>query len=301
MRKSQAMEATLLSKVVLPLALFIVMFGMGLSLVPGDFTKIFKKSKPAFVGILGQLAILPLLAFVFTKAFAMDPVLAVGFFVIAVSPGGVTSNMFAYLAKGNTALSITLTAVVSLVTPFTVPVILNWKISQYLGTSSEVELPLLKTIGTLILITVLPVALGMLLRNRRESLAGTIEKSVKYLSMVFLFVIVAGIAAQNWAELPLFFAKVGTPIVLMNIAAMGVGFGLARMFRLSLADQKTIGVEVGIQNGTTALFITSTLLDDPIMSIPAAIYSLVMFGTGAMYSWYFSKVVNSKEVVNSGN
>lgn len=289
------MEASLLSKVVLPFALFVVMFGMGLSLTLGEFKQIARGPKPIFVGIFGQLIILPLLGIGLYVAFSLEPILAVGILAIAVSPGGVTSNMFTYLAKGNTALSITLTAIVSLVTPFTAPILLNWKMTELMGQSSQIQLPVVKTILTLLAMTVVPVAIGMVIKNKKPVFAARAELSVKYVSIVFLLLIVIGISVQNLTELPSFFAKVGWPVFILNAGSMVIGFFFAKAVGLSLGDQKTVGIEVGIQNGTTALFITSTLLDDPVMSIPAATYSLIMFVTGALCAWYFGRMGTTKD------
>ncbi|SME94806.1 bile acid:sodium symporter family protein [Pseudobacteriovorax antillogorgiicola] len=283
------MEGSMLTKVVLPVALFVVMLGMGLSLAVTDFKRVGTNPKGILVGLSCQMLMLPALGIVTAVSLGMSPLLSAGLLILCLCPGGVTSNLFCYLAKGNVALSITLTAVVSLITPFSIPVLADWGMAYFLGEGRTIQLPLMRTIITLIAITVLPVGLGMLIKQKRGPLAKRAETPVKVLSMVLLFVIIAGIVRQNWDKLPDFFAQTGIAVVLLNIGTMVIGYFVGRIVALDRKDSIAIGVEVGIQNGTTALFITSTLLADPILSIPAATYSLVMFVTGAAYSYIFQR------------
>lgn len=283
------MEASILSKVVLPIALFIVMLGMGLSLTPKDFKYVSKSPKSLSIGLVCQLILLPIVGFFLAHIFQLSPILSVGLLILCLCPGGVTSNMFCYLAKGNVALSITLTAVVSLVTPFTIPIVADMGMNYFLSSSQAIELPLVKTIVTLLVITVLPVAIGMFIRTKNPSFANKLDSPVKILSMVFLLLIVAGIVKQNWEELPNIFAKAGSVALILNGGMMLVSYMIPKLLGVDQKDAISIGVEAGIQNGTTSLFITSTLLDDPVMSIPAASYSLIMFVTGSLYAFYWQK------------
>lgn len=284
------MEASILTKVFLPIALFIVMLGMGLSLTPKDFKGVGAKPKSLMIGIICQMVLLPLFGFTLAIAVGLSPILSIGLFILCLCPGGVTSNMFCYLAKGNVALSITLTALISLITPFTIPIFADLGMNYFLSSSQIIELPLMRTIATLLAITVIPVAIGMVVRRKKEDLAISLDKPVKILSMVFLFLIVAGIVKQNWADFPSFFAKTGMSVLFLNIGMLVIGFLVPKFLGVNKKDSICIGVEAGIQNGTTALFITSTLLNDPMMSIPAATYSLVMFATGALYVVFWKKM-----------
>ena len=277
------MEATFLTKVVLPLALFIIMLGMGLSLVADDFRRVLRHPKPVVVGIAFQMVLLPLLGFGIVKLFGMTGALGVGLMVLALCPGGTTSNMITYLSRGDVALSISLTAVVSLVTPFTIPLILAPVMSHLMGESQVIALPLGKTIAQLLAITVVPVGIGMLIRRKAPDFCRRAEGPVKVLSIVFLFAVIAGIMRQNWAQLPGFFAQVGAASLALNVTAMVAGFFGAVGFKLERKQCITVGVEVGIQNGTTALLVTGTILANATMSIAPAIYSLIMFGTGAVF------------------
>lgn len=277
------MEATFLSKVVLPASLALIMLGMGLSLTLDDFRRVVKFPKAIAVGVVLQMIVLPLIGLAVVTLLGMNDALAVGLMVLALSPGGVTSNMISFLARGDVALSVSLTAVVSLVTPFTIPLILAPVMDSLMGASQAIELPLVDTIVALMALTVVPVSIGMVIRRLAPKAAARSEKAVKVLSLLILFLIIAGIMKQNWEKLPDFFAQTGIATLTLNVIAMCVGFFGARAMRLAREQCVTIGVEVGIQNGTTALVITGTILANPVMSIAPAIYSLIMFGTGAVF------------------
>ena len=277
------MEGSVLTKIVLPLALFAIMLGMGLSLIPADFRRVMRFPKAVAAGMLFQLVALPVLGFVVVHLFRMEGALGVGLIALALCPGGTTSNMISFLSKGDVALSITLTAIVSIVTPFTIPLVLVPTMDAMMGSGQHIQLPIGQTIVQLLAITVLPVGIGMLIRNKAPKAATRSEGAVRILSVVFLFAVIAGIMKQTWAELPGFFAQTGLAALTLNATSMAVGFFGAQLLKLSKKQAITIGIEVGIQNGTTALLVTSTLLANPTMSIAPAIYSLIMFATGAVF------------------
>lgn len=278
------MESSILVKLALPLALFIIMLGMGMSLVPADFGRVAKRPKAAAIGIGLQMIALPLLGLAVIKLFGLTGAMAAGLFVLALSPGGTTSNVLSFLAKGDIALSITLTAVVSLVTPFSIPLLLAPALSHFMSASGTVSLPIGKTIITLLAITAIPVAIGMLIRRKAPSFAQRMEPVMRWASLAVLMLVIGAILAQQWADLPRFFAEAGLPALALNVAALALGFFTSRGLRLGHEQSVTIGIEVGIQNGTTALFITGELLKNPEMGIPPAIYSLIMFATGAVFA-----------------
>ena len=280
------MEQTFLARVVLPIALFIIMLGMGLSLVPDDFRRVFKYPKAVAVGVVAQMLLLPVLGFAVVKIVDMgEPALAVGLIVLALCPGGTTSNMLTYLAKGDIALSITLTAVVSLVTPFTIPLLTALAMSHLMGNTQAFSMPIGQTIVVLLAITVLPVGIGMAIHRKWPVVSRKSEWPVKVLSIVFLFAIIGGLIRENIEHLPKWFAQTGAATLLLNVSAMTLAFFIAKSFRLNRAQQVTIGMEVGIQNGTTALLVTGTLIGSAPMTIAPAIYSLLMFATGGLFGW----------------
>ena len=284
------MEQTFLMKVVLPLSLFIIMFGMGLSLVVDDFRRVLKFPKAIAVGIFCQMIVLPLIGFGVVKMIPMAaPELAVGIVILALCPGGTTSNLMSYLAKGDVALSITLTAIVSLITPFTIPFLAVLAMEHLMGAGQTIELPIATTVVVLFAITVVPVGFGMGVRKRWETIALKAEKPVRVLSAVFLFAIIAALLKQNSAILADSFAKTGVAALSLNVVSMAIGFLVARFSGLVREQQITVGMEVGIQNGTTALLITGTILANEAMTIGPAIYSLIMFGTGGVFGYVMNR------------
>jgi BASS family bile acid:Na+ symporter len=278
------MELGILIKVILPLALFIIMLGMGLSLVIDDFKRILKFPKAVCLGIICQMILLPLVAILIIYILNPSPVLAIGFMILAFCPGGTTSNLYSFLAKGDLALSVTLTAIVSLVTPFTIPLFTHMAITSLLGDNKSFELPLLETIIKLMVITVIPVAIGMVLNSKFPTFSKKCENPIKIFSIVFLFLIVAGIMKENWTNMAMFIKQIGPAALSLNIVTMGLGFLIAKIFKLNQKQSITISLEVGIQNGTTALLITGTILANAEMSIAPSIYSLVMFVTGGIFA-----------------
>jgi len=282
------MEDSLLTKVFLPLALFVIMWGLGLSLTLADFKRGAERPVPVVLGTVCQMVVLPALGFAVAIGLGLTGPLAVGLVILALCPGGVTSNLLSFLSKGDLALSITLTAISSVLAPFTVPLIANLAFTQFGMDPAAVELPILETMLTLIAITILPVVIGMLIRNKKPAFAKAAERPIRIASAVFLALIIAGVVRQNWSSLGEFFAEAGWAALVLNVSAIGVGVLAAKIFRLERAQATTIGLEVGIQNGTTALFITGTLLANPTMSIAPAVYSLIMFGTGAAFGLLMS-------------
>ena len=288
------MEGGVLSTVVLPISLFIVMLGLGLGLVLDDFRKIKQFPRAFFLGISCQLLLLPVIAFALCNALNLDPQIAVGLMVLSLCPGGVTSNMFSFLAKGNVALSISLTACVSIITPLTIPLILEWQMAYFLNDAVSVNLPFVKTMVTLIVITIVPVSIGMLIKNKAPSFAEKSDPFVKGISLFLLFLIIAALVAKNWSNLPRFFAQAGVASLLLNLISMFLGFLIAKAFLKKDEEITTICIEIGLQNGTTGLFITATLLNNPTMSIAPSVYSLLMFATGACFSLLRAKQLTKK-------
>ncbi|BCN92862.1 hypothetical protein THMIRHAM_06470 [Thiomicrorhabdus immobilis] len=283
------MSPDLLTKVILPLSLFLIMFGMGLSLKIADFKNVVKSPKAVAIGLIGQMLILPLAAFIIAIALQLPPEIAVGLMIIALAPGGATSNMFTYLSKGDVSLSISLTAVVSVITPFTIPVMAALSMSFFMANSSEFSLPVIKTIVQLLVITVIPVAIGMFVLSRWSNFAGKLENFLKWFSVLFLILIIALIAMKNKDEMLNFFAQAGLATLLLNIVVLVIGYQMAKLARLTHAQAVSIGFEVGIQNGTLALLVAGSLIGNEIMMIPAITYSLIMFFSGAAFGWWINK------------
>ncbi len=277
---SITMQSNLFTSVLLPLALAIVMLGMGLSLVPDDFRRITRAPKAVAVGTVCQVLLLPLIGALITLVVPMQPAIAVGLIVLAVCPGGPSSNLITYLAQGDVALSVTLTAVSSILTVFTIPIFTNIALQYFLGQSAAIELPIGQTMLQIFLITLLPIAIGMLIRDRFPVTAKRLEQHMGRIAIGLLALIIALLLVREGSKLPGFIVQVGIGVLLLNLAATAVGFLAGKLFGLSLAQQICIAIEVGIQNGTLAIAITAGLLNNPDMAVPAAVYSLLMYVTG---------------------
>ncbi|MDG6773513.1 bile acid:sodium symporter family protein [Thiomicrorhabdus sp. ZW0627] len=284
------MSPDLLTKVILPAALFLIMFGMGLSLRLMDFKNVLQSPKAVGIGLIGQMILLPIAAFIIAIALNLSPEIAVGLMIIALAPGGATSNMFTYLSKGDVSLSISLTAVVSVVTPFTIPIIAALSMNYFMGNATEFNLPVIKTIVQLLVITIIPVALGMFVLSRWPNAAAKIENQLKWFSILFLLLIITLIVLKNADNMAGFFAQAGLATLLLNAVVLVLGYQMAKLSRLSHSQSVSIGFEVGIQNGTLALVVAGTLIGNEAMMIPAVTYSLLMFVSGAVFSWFVWQV-----------
>jgi BASS family bile acid:Na+ symporter len=289
------MQSNLFTSFLLPLALAIVMLGMGLSLVPEDFKRITRDPKAVVVGTVCQVLLLPLIGTLITLVVPMQPEIAVGLLVLAVCPGGPSSNLVTYLAKGDVALSVTLTAVSSIVTVFTIPLFTNLALKYFLGESSEIALPIGITTLQIFLITLLPTAIGMAIRYQFPGIARRLEKQMSRLAAGLLALVIVLLLVKEGSKLSGFLVQVGVGVLLLNLVATLAGFLAGKVFRLPLAQQICIAIEVGIQNGTLAIAITAGLLNNPDMAVPAAIYSLLMYITGFGAILYGRQLIGSAE------
>jgi bile acid:Na+ symporter, BASS family len=287
------MQDSILTTLVLPIALATIMLGLGLSLKSDDFFRIFKYPKAVTIGLIGQLVILPIIALAIVKVIPMPPAIAVGLIILALCPCGPSSNMITYLAGGDVALAVTLTVFSSMITVFTIPLFASMAVNSFLGTNAIVSLPIGATMGQIFVITVIPIALGMLIQARFPEIARRLEKATNKLAVGFLVLIIILLVAKEWSKLPGFIVQAGTGVMLLNILGMAAGYAISKMLKLNVAQQICIAIEVGIQNGTLAIAITAGILKDAEMAIPAAIYSLFMYLTG------FAVIAYSKRLTSS--
>ena len=275
------MPDDLLKTLLLPLALFVVLFGMGMSLTVADFKRVLLAPLASAVGLGCQLVLLPVLAWVLVWVFGLRGETAVGLMLLAACPGGPTSNLIAHLSKGDTALSVTLTAASSVVTVFTIPWIVGLAMANFLGAEAQISLPFWKTLAQLVVVTIIPIALGMALRSVRKDFAIRMARPANVVSVVFLAAVIA-MAVMREEDLPGQFRQAGPAAVALNLLAMGLSFLAALAFRLPLRQQITISIEAGLQNGTLALAIALGLLNNPHIAMPAVVYSLFMFVSGGV-------------------
>lgn len=271
------MESNLLTQLFLPLALFVIMLGMGLTLKPNDFRNVILFPKAVGVGLLLKLVFIPALTFGMLYIFPMQPELAVGFVLLAACPGGATTNLITHLSKGDVALSITLTAIASVITVFTIPIIVDIGLVTFIGESQVIELPFFKTIAQILAITVVPVIIGMIIYGKYPKISHRAERPVKILSAVFLVLIIAAVMIKERESLGEFFIKAGPLSLLLNLLGMFFGYTITKAITKNKAQAIAVGVEVGIVNGTLGIAIAAGILQNSVMSIPSAIYSIIMF------------------------
>ncbi len=285
------MEANFLTDIFLPLALFIIMLGMGLSLTLEDFKRVVLYPQAVGIGLIAQLIMLPIVGFAIASLFPLEPELAVGVMILAACPGGPTSNLLTFLAGGDVALSVTLTAISSLITVFTIPLVVNFSMQTFLGQGTNLQLPFINTVLQIAVITLLPVALGMVVNKYAPGVAVKADKPVKWLSLFFLAVVIVGVLLRERNNFISYVIDVGLVTLVLNVVTMALGFALATFTKLGEKRATAITIEVGLQNGTLAIAIasSSTLLNTPTMAIPAAIYSLLMFITGAGFAWWANR------------
>lgn len=278
-----------LTQVALPIAIILIMAGVGLSLKIQDFQRVFKQPKAFLLGAFCQLAILPLIAIAIIAATGLTGELAIGLFILALCPGGATSNLYSYLAKGDVGLSVSLTAVIGFITPFTIPLLAVWAIHFYSGENSQFELPIVSTWIKLMLVTVIPVIIGMAIRAKWTNFAKRSETYVSWFSMAVLAFVIISICINLGEKLIDFAIATGPAVIILNLVTMSLGYFAGRFLLHNEAQARTITIEVGLQNGTLALLITTGLLESGAMSIAPSIYSLFMFASASLFTYIVLK------------
>ncbi|TIH06865.1 bile acid:sodium symporter family protein [Pseudomonas leptonychotis] len=283
------MTADPLLTLFLPVALGIIMLGLGLSLTLADFARVVKFPKPVLIGLGCQLLLLPLVCFFLAKAFGLAPALAVGLMLLAASPGGTTANLYSHLAHGDVALNITLTAVNSVIAVLTMPLIVNLSLAYFMEGDQALPLQFTKVVQVFIIVLG-PVAIGLWIRSRFAGFAARMEKPVKIISALFLLIIIVLAVVKDWQTFVDYAPLVGGAALAFNVISLAVGYWVPRLMKLSLRQSIAIGMEIGIHNGTLAiaLALSPMLLNNATMSIPAAIYSIIMFFTAAAFGWWIN-------------
>lgn len=255
-----------------PVLIATMMLGMGMSMVGSDIKRIWQSPKAVLFGSMAQLLLLPLIGWAIVVIFALPPVLAVGLLILTFCPGGVGSNLFSLLAKGDAALSVTLTFVSSCVIVFSLPVFVNWALEAFMQTSNTVSLPVWDTIYRVFFLTLVPVALGMWIRQHYPLLARRAQPWVKWSGFSLMGLLVAGIILKEWQALLGYATQAGAATLVLCVTAMSLGFAAARLLKLEKAQAITIAIEVGMQNSALTILIASLLGQDE-MAIPAIIYT----------------------------
>lgn len=265
-----------LTTIALPVALGIIMLGLGLSLTPADFARVLKQPKAVITALACQLLILPAICFGLVLLFQLPPVLAVGMMMLAASPGGTTANLYSHLFRGDIALNISLTAVNSVIAVITLPVITNFAIMYFQPFDNQLGLQWDKALEVFAIV-LLPVVLGMLVRKFWPKFADAMDKPVRIASVVILVVVIAGAVASNWALLAENFAQLALITILFCLISLAIGFVVPRMLKVGRRQSVAISFEIGIHNATLAIVIAQSVLGSTELSLPAAVYGVLMF------------------------
>lgn len=277
-----------ITDVILPLALAFIMFTLGLGLSLADFIQIIKNPKNFFIGLISQLFFLPIVAIAITMIWSLPTEIAIGLILIAAAPGGVTSNILTSFAKGDVALSISLTAVMSLLSVISIPIVLGISLGlisdQSLGSISLSSIAI-----SMFLIVTLPVLLGMIFRATLSYLTKIIEKWAKTISTLLFALVLLGAILAERENIINYFAQTGLVVLVLNLVMMVLAYYWAKVFGTGKAQQKAIAIECGLQNGTLAIFVGTSVFGGGLYIIPAATYSLVMYLTSLIFIFIFRK------------
>lgn len=270
------MESSFLTQIMLPLTLAMIMFGMGLSLTKEDFVRLWRLPKPVFVGLFGQLVLMPAIAYSVAIIFDLSAPLAIGLMILAACPGGTMSNVISLLARANLALSVTLTAFATVICVFSTPFIIQFAISQF-SANEPVAFSLANTTVGLFFITLVPVLIGLICRQKFPNAAMRWEPKFQRFSGIFILCMIVAILIQERDVLVTSFSQVFWATLALNLLSVGAGLFLAKVFKLRNIDGVTLGIEVGIQNASMAMLIAITFLEKSEYATSAGVYGLTMY------------------------
>ncbi|PPR11923.1 MAG: Pantothenate precursors transporter PanS [Alphaproteobacteria bacterium MarineAlpha11_Bin1] len=268
----------IIAELFLPLALAFIMFALGLRLALKDFSRVFKQPKDFLVGAISQLILLPVIAFALVSIWPLHPEIALGVMIIAVAPGGVTSNILTSFARGDVALSISLTAVISLVCLITIPLVLVFAHGELIG-GNVGDVSITKTAVSVFLIVTVPTLIGLFVRHYAERFTQVFEPWAHRISTALFVIVLLGAILQQRENIIPFFAEAGLITLVLNILMMVLAYTIARAFASGPPQRAAISIECGLQNGTLAIAISTILFGGGLTAIPAATYSLIMFFT----------------------
>ena len=280
----------IVTDVILPLALAFIMFVLGLGLTGADFLRVIKQPRDFLVGSFSQIILLPIIAFILVKIWPLAPELAIGVMIIAAAPGGVTSNLLTSFAKGDVALSISLTAIISLLCVVTIPFIVLTSVEFLGGTQITQNISLLNMSRDMFLIVTVPVVFGMLVRKFFSSAALKLEPIAKKVSIVLFVLVLLGAILAEKQHIEDYFKQAGLITLALNIIMMVIAYYVAQNFASGTKQKKCITIECGLQNGTLAIFVATTIFGGGMYVIPAATYSLIMFVTSLIFIYLVRKV-----------
>ena len=278
-----------IAKTIAPVCLAIIMFGLGLGLTVSDFTRLLKIPRDFIVGFFVQVILLPIFAFILIQIISLPPEIALGTMIIAAAPGGVMSNILTKFANGDVALSISLTAVVSLISVITVPLIV-YNSAGFLGIEIVKEISMLNIALKMFVAVTVPVIFGMIVRALMTDFIVSKTLLVQRLSLILFLVIFAAIWVEEWDKITSFIQRAGLIALILNLTMIFLGYYLAKYLASGVEQRKCISLECGLQNGTLALFVTTQLFDDVVFAVPTAAYALIMFTTATIFVLIVRKI-----------
>ena len=273
-----------------PIALALIMLTLGLGLTTSDFTRVIKRPKDFLVGLICQVILLPIIAFVLIKILNVQPALALGVMIIAAAPGGVTSNILTKFANGDVALSVSLTAIISLLSILTVPfiVIKSADLLDINYLSKEISMSGISI--KMFLVVTLPVVIGMLIRKFAQNFIIKRTALIEKISLTLFMIVFISIWLEEWDNIIMYISRAGVITLILNVTMMVLGFYVAKIFASGIEQRKCISLECGLQNGTLAVFVSTQIFDDIIYLIPTASYALIMFVTSIIFVLLLKKV-----------
>jgi len=280
----------IVTDVILPLALAFIMFVLGMGLTGADFLRVIKQPRDFLIGTFSQIILLPIIALILVMIWPISPELAIGVMIIAAAPGGVTSNLLTSFAKGDVALSISLTAIISLLCVITIPFIILTSVELLGGLNSTQDISLLGMSRDMFLIVTVPVILGMLLRSFASRVALQFEPIAKKISIILFVLVLLGAILAEKENVISYFAQAGLITLVLNVVMMIVAYYVAQLFASGVEQKKCITIECGLQNGTLAIFVGTSIFGGGMYIIPAATYSLIMFVTSLIFIYFVKRV-----------
>ena len=283
--------------ILLPLALAIIMVGLGLELTPKDFARVTKHPKAVLIALFCQLVVLVSIAFIICKVLALPPLLAVGLMLLAASPGGSTANLFSYLFKGDIALNITLTAINSVIAAFTLPLIVNFAIQHFMNDGQQISLQLSKILQVFSII-IIPVCIGMLIRHFAPHFTEKLNKPLRIFAVVFLILIIIGAITKERHQILEYLTQVGLATVIFCICSLIIGYFIPRFLGINSAQARACAFEIGIHNSTLAMTIALTVMANSTVAMPAAVYSIFMYVFAAIFGTLLNKFATKDPVIS---
>ena len=278
-----------IAKTIAPVCLAIIMFGLGLGLTVADFKRVITVPRDFMVGFFGQVIILPIIAFILIHLISMPPEIALGVMIIAAAPGGVTSNILTKFANGDVALSVTLTAVVSLISVITVPLIV-YNSASFLGLEIPKEISMINIAAKMFFVVTVPVIFGMIVRSLMTDFIISKTLLIQRLSVILFLIVFISIWVEEWERIVSFIIRAGLVAFILNITMIFIGYYMAKFLASGLEQRKCISLECGLQNGTLAVFVATQLLDDIVFMVPTAAYALIMFVTSIIFVLIVRKI-----------